>query len=44
MLFLTLAILVLGIFLISRIKTEKGLIAPKSYLTKLSNRPKSANY
>ena len=44
MLFITLIILILGIFLISRMKTEKGLTAPKSYLTKINSRPKSSNY
>lgn len=44
MLILTLTTLGLIIFLLTKLKEEQGLTAPKSYLTKLRNRPRSSNF
>ncbi len=44
MIILTLTTLGLIILLLTKLKGEQGLTAPKSYVTKLRTRPRSSNY
>jgi hypothetical protein len=44
MILISLFALIIGILLLSKVKNNQELTAPKSYLTKLRVRPRSTNY